>query len=416
MALCRPVQWLAVCLYCACLCTACAYSQHLGMRQHLTSKESRDNLITQLEKEDAKNIDQAVHLLNLGMLYRLNGQYRKSIGIWETAKRIIAEQRATSISEGVSSFLVNNNEQSYSPNATEEQNLYILQAANFLDLNRPDDARVEVLQREQLLKEYPPYLLYPFADYFAGMVFEINHEPDQALISYRRAVNGYNRINAGPPTPLLQDYARLLQYLDEHEELNALLETWPITYPKHKPNLTILVAHGLVPEKIENRITRFSAEHNNSFTIALPDYPPSRAMAAMSINVNGAKHAISRVGNIDAMVRYELEQSMDSLLAQAIIRQIAKRGIADAVAEEAQEVDSSASSGQLVSILSEVLIIATERADLRSWNSLPAGIDIYRTHQPQGSYIVETPGVEQPLTVEIGNANQVLRMVHQIGA
>jgi len=401
---------------CVLFLAACSYSSHLGIRQHLHSKESRTTLIAQLEEEDSKQIDDVVRLLNLGMVYRLDGQYHQSIGKWEAAKRIIQEQRAASITEGITSFFVNNTTESFSPNATEEQNLHILQAANFLDLGKPDGARVEILQREQLIKEYPPELRYPFADYFAGMVFELNHEPDQALVSYRRAFKEYARAGAGAPEALLRDYARLLDYLGERGELEALLQNRQIDYPKERPNLTILVAHGLAPEKVENRFMHFSNRYNNSFSIVLPAYPPSQPYVPAGLSINGAEQALARVSNIDAMVRYELSLSQDSLLAQAIIRQVAKRGIATAIAgAAANDRDSRGGfspSDLLVFALSEALVHATESADLRSWNSLPAGIDIYRAHHKPGSYLISSPNT-QPITVELQHAAQVLRLVHQ---
>ena len=408
----KAKYWRIVCILTLVIVVSCSYTTHLGIHQQLASPTQRPKLIAQLQQEPTDDKDNALRLLSLGMALRFDNQYASSVRVWEEAKQVIAQQRAISISEGISQFLINNTTSSFALTATEEQTLHIFQAANFLDQNQKDSARVEVLQREQLIKEYPPEFRFPFADYFAGIVFEHLQEPDFALVSYRRAYQAYQAEGA-VPRQLVQDYIRLLNAQGATDELERLTLAHPEAYTATQPNLTLIIAYGWVPEKEEKRIIHFAPEYQDSFSIVLPDYAPSAPLPQLQISTNQQPVVPTLVSNLATRVRYELALHHDLLVAQALVRQIAKIALAREIGNKVSQREQRGFflGDFIIDLLFTGLVHASESADLRSWNTLPAGFYLYRTYQPPGTYRIETPGAN-PLTLEITPHAPALRLVH----
>ena len=134
--------------------------------------------------------------------------------------------------------------------------------------------------------------------------------------------------------------------------------------------------------------------------IALPYYEsrPNR-VAGARISVSGRQADTQLMENIDAIARASLKARMPAIMARAIARAVAKGVIQESVDRSGQNRDDPAV--QLIgSLLVRVAAIATERADTRSWLTLPANVQMARLPLPPGTYDV---------TVELlGNNGQVI--------
>jgi hypothetical protein len=130
--------------------------------------------------------------------------------------------------------------------------------------------------------------------------------------------------------------------------------------------------------------------------------------------------------NVDAIARTSLSAKMPGITARAVARAAAKRAIKRA-AQEAARSSSDRNDAMAALILSfgvEATTILTERADTRSWLTLPHEIQLARLPLSPGSYVVrvELLGVggqaigmrEVPVTIERGRKQYV--SYHYIGA
>jgi uncharacterized protein len=91
--------------------------------------------------------------------------------------------------------------------------------------------------------------------------------------------------------------------------------------------------------------------------------------------------------DIDAIARASLKSRMPAITARAVARAIAKGAIQESVDKAGQNRDDAAA--QLIgSLLVRAAAIATERADTRSWLTLPANVQLARLSLPPGSYDV----------------------------
>ena len=89
--------------------------------------------------------------------------------------------------------------------------------------------------------------------------------------------------------------------------------------------------------------------------------------------------------DIDAIARASLNARMPAITARAVARAIAKGVIQESVDKAGQKGDDAAV--QLIgSLLVRVASVATERADTRSWLTLPANVQLARLALPPGSY------------------------------
>ena len=89
--------------------------------------------------------------------------------------------------------------------------------------------------------------------------------------------------------------------------------------------------------------------------------------------------ATARVENVSTLARLAFEEKSGKVLLRAIVRALGKY----ALKKEADKADGAL--GLLVNIVG----VATESADTRSWTTLPSKILMARLHLPPGNYDIE---------------------------
>ena len=91
-----------------------------------------------------KKKDRVVYYLDLGMLCHYAGEYEKSNEYLTKAETAIKELYTKSVSRAVTSLLLNDNVLEYSGEDYEDIYLNIFKALNYIELNQPDEAFVEI--------------------------------------------------------------------------------------------------------------------------------------------------------------------------------------------------------------------------------------------------------------------------------
>ncbi|MFP4131902.1 MAG: COG3014 family protein [Thiohalospira sp.] len=354
-----------------------------------------------------READAVLFHLERGMLRRMAGDYRASNADLEAAKGLMEELGAVSVSEGLGSLTVAEGVSSYVGAPHEQVLLHLVKAFNYLDLGRRDAARVEALQvdlRLQALADEAEGSVYdadPFARYLSGVLFEALGERSDALIAYRKAYRAYRRqeeaVGVDPPASLKAALLRLTDALgldDEHAGYRRAFAgvVWrSAAEHARRAHVFFISGEGLAPVKEERSLNLQDAQ-GKLHRIAVPAYR-SRPWRLESAGLTAGEERAPAVvaADVDAIARAVLDERMGAITARALARAVAKNAA----------VDEAADAHPLAGLALNVAGFASERADLRSWRTLPARYRLAWLDLPPGTYdLTPTFGGREGRTVE----------------
>ncbi len=348
------------------------------------------------EKEDEKKQD-VLASLNKGMLRRMTNDYTGSNEIFEVAKQHMEDLYGISVTDIAGSFAINDAIRDYKGDRYEQILLHAYMAMNYLQLGEYDSARVEILQADVKMMEWGEEPDEdPFMRYFAGVIYEALGEEDQALVSYRKARNIYiatrNEQSIEVPVMLKRDMLRVLASQGLWDEYRQLKSEFGLANFKPKKlggnfgELIVVLNNGLAPIRTETSIMTFSPEVQNNVRVAFPLYETEPTILNNArLNISGKHFQLETVENIDSLARLSLDDEMPMIMTRAIARAIVK------YQSQQQAQEQHALAGFLLTVTN----LATERADTRSWTTLPQQIQMARVMLPAG---------QQQVSIELVNA------------
>lgn len=340
------------------------------------------------EEQDQQQKD-VLASLNKGMLRRIKGSYQASNQVFEVAKKQIEELYGVSVSEQAGALVVNDTLRSYSGDRYEQVLLHAYMAMNYIEMDDLDAARVEMLQADVKMQEWGEQPEEdPFVRYLSGMIYEALGEKDEALIAYRQAKNVYqstkDKQRLGIPLVLKTDLLRTLTEQGLGNELRLLKKELgikqykPAKTSKDYGELIVVLNTGLAPVRKEKSIVANTGDEIvDTVRISLPVYEKaksrnsSRLVSGDQVSVN-----LELVEDVDALARNALSSDMPLITARAIARAVVKHKMQDKVKEK---------RGELMGFLATVTNVVTERADTRSWTTLPQTIQMARVRLPKGT-------------------------------
>ncbi len=415
-------------LVCVLAFSGCAtYSNSFEtIEQNLASRQY-DAALKTIEAQSQNKRERVLYLLNKGMVLRMKHDYVASNQSLEEAKQQMDKLYAASISQNALTFVINDATVSYAGEDYEQVLVHLYMALNYLELGQRDEARVEVLQVDIKLREiaekFPAskFTEDALSRYLSGMIYEELAEWSDAMIAYRKAYEAYQKYQSNfamPVPPMLKyDLIRLAQREGLSDELAQYRKEFGIgeeqeivgpTQPQGE--LVFILNNGLAPIKRERAIDSWTlpppvvvvptpAQTQSPpilVTIALPYYEsrPMRAVGAR-ISVSGKQADTQMVEDVDAIARASLDARMPAITARAVARAVAK-GVLQESVDNAGGKNDDALAKLIGSFLVRVFSVATERADTRSWLTLPANVQLARLALPPGTYDV---------TVELLGAN-----------
>lgn len=410
-----PAVWAGLILTFA-LSGCATYSDSFGVVQRDLASQKYDAALKSIEKQSGSKNDRVLYLLNKGMVLRMQRDFAGSNQALEAAKAEMERLYAASVSEHAMSFLVNDSTVSYGGDDYEQVLVHLYLALNYLELGQKDEARVEAVQVDLKLREIAEtasgnkYTQDAFSLYLTGMIYEELQEWSDAMISYRDAYKAYKKYQAdyGTPMPetLKHDLLRLAQRQGLKDEARQYSKEFGFALAADDDSsakngeLVFILNNGLVPIKREKvgtflapppaAFTRGSASTPPVYvTIALPYYEPRpNNVVGARISVDGRQATTELVENIDAIARTSLDSRMGAITARSIARAVVKAKLQEAVDRAGQRRNNDAGA-ILGSIVARVAAVATERADTRSWLTLPANIQMARLALPPGEYTIK---------------------------
>ena len=341
-----------------------------------------------LEKRKTPRRDRVLYFLDKGMLLQMQGEYVASNESFAQAKALMKKLSAFSAREQVSSLLINDMTRAYAGEDYERLLVHVYMALNYLALRRLDDARVEALQIDETLRElntdHNTIVGSVFARYLAGMIFEESRDYSDAMIAYRKAYEGYQSTHTAIPSALKYDLLRLSERVglaQENIRYQRLfsIKKWLSIGELNRQGEIIFVLHdGLAPIKREQSLTVSNPRDGRLIRFAAPYYEERpNPLAYAEVNAMGVRARADVVEDVTKIAMSSLEAQMPAITARAMARMAMK----DRTVREKKK-----KNDPLPSFAFNVAGVVTERADTRSWLTLPANIRIARLPLQPGQY------------------------------
>lgn len=374
---------------------------------HLAQQRYTEALLA-LEQQNHVGRDEVLYLLNKGMILRMDGDFRASNEAFEAAKALMEEFSTASLSEQTARFIINDAAHAYAGEEHEQVLVHLYLALNYIALGDLDNARVEALQVDLTLQQQAERAgpgrntEDAFARYLNGMIYEDLGEWSDAMIAYRKSYQAYleyrKRYALDVPQALKIDLLRLAGHLGLNSELRRYQETFQIAHWqdferwRDQGELVLLLHNGLAPIKREESTATVDPGSGHIVRISLPYYEARAPVARAARVIVGEREARTEVfEDVAAIAIQRFQAKMPAIVARTIARAAIKGKISDELRRSAskQEKVEDALAAAIVGFGVELAGVLTERADTRSWATLPHDIQLARLTLPPGSYTIK---------------------------
>jgi hypothetical protein len=380
-----------------------------------------------------KKRNRLLYLLEKGKIEHLRGNYKESNALFEQAYIMIDDKIKTNIGQAVAGKVTNPMAEPYKGEDFEKVTIHYYMALNYFHLGMPNEALVEAkrinIKLLELNEKYPDnknkYSRDAFSQILQGIIYESTGDINNAFIAYRNAAeiydaNGGNFFGITMPDQLKKDLVKTAKQMGFNEEYNAYIKKYnvpPVTIDKVKdgklPQPTaeavIFWENGLAPAK-DQIILNFSATKHLFYASYMDDNVMQDILLPIPMGFN-----VGTVNSI-AIPKYRKRPSFYSKatvivdgeekpfdigqdfypIAKQCLKDRMLREIVDIVARFAVKKASSEGLGALGKQLfgddgkdlfklgGDIAGAATEKADTRNWQSLPATIGYVRVPLKEG--------------------------------
>ncbi len=378
------------------LCGCASYSQSFHTVEHSLLNNDPASALAALEKQSHSNRDLFLYAANKAMLLRMLGKFRQSNEEIEKSKAIIEKYSAISVSEQTSSFIINDATRTYIGTPVEQLMLHIYAALNYLEMDDLDGARVEILQADirlrTLMQDDPnsPLSIDPFARYLSGIIYEDLGEWSDAMIAYRKAYEAYQAHAALYAIAIPKQLERSLILMADKVGLDNERQKYEDEFGLRLADfqavnnadteLVLIFNNGLAPIKRETSIQILEPDSGQLIRISLPYYQKRDAIiAGARLLLKNDRELVTKTEKVEDISSLEIEtlnSQMAAITARALARAVAKHKMAKEAGQQ----------NGLAGLIVNIAGVLTERADTRSWLTLPAEIQIARLRAPAASY------------------------------
>jgi hypothetical protein len=394
-----------------------------------------DQALASLEKMRGDG-DDLPYLLEMGQLQYLTGDLEGCQASFARAQDAVDELFTTSLSREAARLIYNDSAQAYQGEIFERVWIHYFRALAFLETGDVQAAAVEGRAVTRDLERYaaagPDEAKYrndPFLQYFAGLLYELDGQLNDAWINYREAERLYEAVDVyGVPIPavLVSDLIRAGRRLGFADLLAPYLEKYPSAAAggpeAGEGELVLLLSTGLVPPKLSERIDfpifksserdpedtwryaslayedwRYRAadlEIDYVLSIALPAVAASGPLPEARWQAAGREGRLELGADLGALSRRCLEDRYAGVVVRTVARALLKYLAKEKIEEE---------TGRLAGVFANILGSATEVADTRGWSTLPEYVHVARIALPAGrqSVTVEAGACQASAEVEI---------------
>jgi len=391
-------------------------------------------------------------LLEKARLEYLANNTKQSQQDLTTAYRLVQQaQQAAKIElsrgiENVAAVMSNDNATRYDIPFYEQSMLHSYQALNYLTQHDLSGALVEVrranlvqeraltsnaksiyryqekMAEQGLSKKYPSMdtaigkvkngFQNAYTFYLSAVLYEAAGQANDAYIDYKKALEIYPENSY-----LQQDVWRLAVQLHMTNDISQLEQRLPQTITDNKSSsnegqVVIIVENGIVAAKqaISLNLPIFTSHNDVRFySVALPSYQNNlTSYSPLQLSYQGKNYQSEEIVRLQSLAAKQLKDQMPAIVARQIARLVAKEEMRQQMARK---------GGDVGNIFASIYNIATEKADTRSWSTLPDSIHILRLNLAPGDHLLNLNinGTNQQLNVSIQQNRQTLVKLSAIG-
>lgn len=336
-----------------------------------------------LEKMEQQNVykdkDEVLLHLELGLIHHFSGNFDESNLHLSRAEQAIEDNFTRSITRGISSMLISDNQLVYGGEDYEDVYINVFKSLNYIHQDNYEAALVEARRiafklegieiRNRGLAE-----MFARSDslnqaewktgdrvvensalghYLAALLFAKTGRPDNARIEYERmlrAIDDQTRAFSFTPPP-----DDMLYKIRQPEEYNVLIAGFS----------------GRSPIKVQHDVRTFVGRHNTYLKFSLPElklHPSSVHRIEVETENNGVipTYVIEEMDRVAADV-YKVKEPI--IYARAFTRSALKAFGSRTLTKEAQ--NRNEGLGLLAWLFGFIGQEITEKADLRGWQTLP---------------------------------------------
>ena len=388
------------------LLSACGVTQNYNALETLVRNNDCKGAVEYIKNTEQTYGDNArlLFLLDSAMIHMQCGNYDQSNTFFHEAEDLSESLWTESITKNVASMVTSDLVLPYSGEDFERALINLFSAINYIRKGEPDEALVECRRLDSLLSIYNSryeakniYKEDAFARYLSGIIHEADNELDDAYIdyysSYKIYTNDY-RNAYGTPTPitLTEDLLRMAESVDRLDEAFYTIPgsrsmIWSKKRETDKLGKMVFVHfNGRAPVKMDRKF--IVPTNSGPVSIAFPEYrvsvPPCRnSTLVLESDFETFEADTTLAEDINRIAVKCLADRKARIWVKAIARAIAKQV---AIQAAANQVEDQAGSDLLKWGLNIINTIAVEKADTRSWHTLPGEIYFTRLFVPPGDY------------------------------
>ncbi len=341
-------------------------------------------------------------LLERGKLALAARKYDQSIAdLQEAEKRFLTIEGTVSLTEGFGSLVTDDTAQEYEPEMHEKLMISPYLVLAYLNKGDFDGARVERNRTIHKILQYieekqeRTYLENPFARLLSAIIYEMEGKHDDAKIEYRK-----------------------MKLDNEIRRLDEIKES--------ATDLVILIDAGIGPQKYEVKwgpLTVPAGPQTITLGFAYAGYNPSDSdVQNFSVNLNGKPAGEASVlYDLENTILAQYESNKETVTGKIVARMTGKAAAQVAAKMATKEI---AKNIPFASLFANIAIdaaatawIAAEKADLRSWLTLPKQIQYLRINDLEPgdhSIIINHKGRSQEQKVKIEKGK--IKVVHFLAA
>ncbi len=362
------------------LCCACAsYQGHVDKAREALRSDPKEAITILEPLANTEGKDQLVYLYDLGTALQVAKDYKKSTEILRAADDMGEVKDYHSITKQAASLLVNEEMVQYKGDDFEKVIVNIMLAIDYLMLADYEGALVETRRVNEKLDHYRTdakrdYEQNVFAHYLSAMIWEHNHNFDDALISYQRCYE-LNPNNFFIQEDLMRAAieARRSDLIEKYTSKFKIKKS-EIDADKNKGEIVFLFQQGWGPRKYP------SPEWQR-----IPKLYPVNSLtksARVSVDAKPAAqtHLIYSVQDVSIRT---LDDQYSSLVAKRIAAIAAKEVVSDQVRQK----------NETLGLILNIAMHVVDRADLRQWSTLPETFQVAKFRLNPGTYHLRAEGL-----------------------
>lgn len=354
-------------------------------------------LLSKFQKNKVyKSKDEVLFSLEQGAVNHFGGNYVESNIHFTQAEDQIDLLYTKSISRAIQSFLINDNSLAYDGEDYEDVYLNIFKTLNYIHLEELESALVEsrriAYKLDQLnLKYHGLVEALSKADtsghatwksgetniqnsalghYLSAILFAKTNKPDDARIEYENLLKSFNE------QPSVYAFAA-----PDRDQLKQIID--PYSY-----NVLVTGFSGRAPQKIQHDGRLYLDGPDLYLKFSLPSlimYDSQVARVEVETS-DGVTRPLSLIEEMDVVAREVYKVKEPIIYARTIVRAFIKAVGTNKLSREIGKED--AIMGDITNILGKVGQEATEKADLRSWQTMPGKAYATVLNLPEGEHEV----------------------------